>query len=344
MKRPTFHWLLAAWLGLAAWPAHAPAQPVALEAATVIHCNQPGSERPTVVTGVAVTPDGRSVIAATDDHSVTVWDTATAELQHRFVGHADWVRAVSISPDARLLASGANDCTVCLWDLDQRAPIVQLPACDGAVACVAVHANGQQVAVVGFAERLQIVNTSTGQVIQQYECAGAHQRAVAFSPDGVRMAAAGRNGRIRIWNTASGVHERDVDSDRRPLRALTFSPESRLLAAAGDGTRIFLFDAASGNAVGEIDVRPAKVYALVFVAENRLAGAGSDNVIRVWDVPTRQVTNQLLGHTGTVTSLAFSSQAETLVSGSYDTTVRVWKLNPMTRPVTAVQPIHPAVR
>jgi WD40 repeat protein len=212
------------------------------------------------------------------------------------------------------------------------------------VSCVRIHGNGQQVAVVGFANTLQVINTSTGQITQEYECAGHDQRAVAFSPDGIRMAAAGRNGRIRVWNLLTGAQDRDIETDGRLVRTLAFSRDSRAIAAAGDGTKIRLYDAATGLEKVAFDARPAKVFALVFLSDRQLASAGSDNQILLWDLESGQQAAQLVGHTGTVTSLATTTAGTMLVSGSYDTTVRIWELGGRMQPITATRYGAPSAR
>jgi WD40 repeat protein len=306
----------------------AAAEPLILRAARVIECTTGETGQPAVVSGVALSPDGATVAAATDDHSVTLWDAATSELRCRLTAHADWVRSVDALPGGPLLASGACDRTLCLWDAtDEHALQLQLPACAGGVAAVRVHPNGQQVAVAGFADTLKIVNASTGQIVQQFDCDIPAQCAVAFSPDGTRLAAAGNFGRIRIWNLQTLAHERDVETDGRRLRALAFSPDGRRLAAGGDGPLLRLVDVASGHTAATLSARPAKVFAMTFLDGDRLAAAGSDNRIRVWNVTDGQVHMELVGHTGTIAALAADRTGATLASGSFDTTVRIWKLD-----------------
>jgi WD40 repeat protein len=53
-----------------------------------------------------------------------------------------------------------------------------------------------------------------------------------------------------------------------------------------------------------------------------VATGGSDNRIHVWNLSTLQEIGTLNGHTGTVSCLDYSKSR--LVSGSYDTHVRLW--------------------
>lgn len=58
-------------------------------------------------------------------------------------------------------------------------------------------------------------------------------------------------------------------------------------------------------------------------------GAEADTgkpTIKVWEVATGQLRKEFVGHTGDITSLAFSDDGRLLASGSRDTTVLVWDL------------------
>jgi WD40 repeat protein len=322
------------------------AQPTVLHAARVIHCcggedvghSNDAPQCSAVATGVAMTPDGRTVAAALDDRCVVIWNADKPDHVTRLAGHADWVRSVGLSADGKTLASGAQDRCICLWDIATRQCIVHTPACDSAIACVCFHPNGQQVAVVGFSKGMHIVNTSSGQTSQELVCPCGDVRTAVFSPDGARLAVAGRNGRIRMWNVADASREHDIETDRRRIRGLAFSPNGRMLAAAGNSTTIRIYDVATGTLAATLETRPAKVFALVFLNDTTLATGGSDNHVSIWDLNTRQVTHRLEGHTGTVAALACDAKGETLVTASYDTTLRMWNLGQSDSPAVAQSP------
>lgn len=306
-----------------------------LSASKVFHCCADDEGHPAVVTDLAITPDGQTIAAATDDHYVSLWNVASGQLRHRIDSHGDWVQSVSMSSDGAILATGAGDRTVCLWNLAENRRMFQLPACDNAIAAVCFHPNCRQLAVVGFCNSMQIVDIETEEAAERRACPCADLRCVAFAPGGERMAVAGRNGPLRIWNLAEGKGERDVDVDSRPIRTMAFSPDGRLLAVAGEGPMLRIFDTAIGTEISAFSIRPAKAFAIQFVGPQQLAVGGSDNTIRIWDLESSKVTHQLVGHTGTVAALAYDPNRHMLVSGSYDTTIRIWSLGNAEVPTTA---------
>ncbi|MEH2184656.1 MAG: hypothetical protein V7K64_00540, partial [Nostoc sp.] len=70
------------------------------------------------VTAVALTPDGKRVISASNDRTLKLWNLETGEDERTFNGHSDRVTAVALTPDGKRVISASNDRTLKLWNLE----------------------------------------------------------------------------------------------------------------------------------------------------------------------------------------------------------------------------------
>ncbi len=61
-------------------------------------------------------PDGRTVLTASDDNTARLWDAASGKELQRLT-HEGAVWAASFSPDGRTVVTASNDKTARLWDI-----------------------------------------------------------------------------------------------------------------------------------------------------------------------------------------------------------------------------------
>jgi WD40 repeat protein len=277
--------------------------------------------QPPVITGVAVQPNGDQVATVGDDHIVRLWSMTEGRLLRRLATHVDWVRCAAFSPDGRVLATAGHDGLVVFWNPETGASLRTL-AVPQAVSTLVYSRDGKLLAMAGFGSQLWVYDTATGTVAHQFSCPCHDLRCVAFSPRGNQIAAAGRDGRVHVWRLPGGNLVHDVAVSRRRIRGITFSNDGQQIIVAGEDRLIRVLDAARCTELFRLAAGPAKVLALVAYAPGRLATAGSDNQIHLWDLNARRKVARLSGHSGSVAAL--DAMGEVLVSGSYDTTVRIW--------------------
>ena len=278
-----------------------------------------------VVSSVALDPAGKLLAAVGDDHLVRVFDLPSGKLVHRWASHVDWVKASAFRPNGSVLATSGADRRICLWSVaaEGRTRNLSEPL-QGVVYTLACSPDGRFLAAAGFADKVWVFDADQGKLLRELPAPGADIRAITFSPDGTRMAAAGRAGIVRIWDAASGQPLSDVRVSSRRICALAYSPDGKLLAAAGQQRIVRLLDSSSGKPLADLPERPGEIMAICFCGPDTLASAGSGDVIHLWDLALRKERCELIGHTGSITTLVFNRSAETLISGSYDTTVRLW--------------------
>jgi WD40 repeat protein len=325
-RRVTRRALLAASLAAAATPLWAQGIPQLGPSRTFDLPVDSQVGEPSVVTAVAVSPDGRVVAAAGDDHLVHLWSLADGRRMQSLRGHIDWIRSLSFSMEGSRLASAGDDRRICVWDIPAGRLTKTLGGNDRPIYCVRYSPDGRTLATVGFDRQLKLYEAATGDLSTVLACPGADMRAVTFSADGSLMATAGRNGQLRVWDTSvQGVVFDRAVPDRR-IRTLAFSSDGLHLALAGDMPHVLFVDSRSGQPLGTLPNPAGRVLSMVYTAPQTLATGSSDNSIQLWDVTTGREERRLTGHRGSVSSLAFEPRAGLLVSGSYDTTVRVWQL------------------
>jgi WD40 repeat protein len=280
-----------------------------------------------VVSSVALDPAGTLLAAVGDDHLVRVFDLPSGKLVHRWGSHVDWVKASVFRPNGSVLATSGDDRRICFWQVTTagktRKVTEPLPA---VIRTLAYSPDGRFLAAAGFADSVWLFDADQGKLIRELPAPGVDIRAIAFSPDGTRMAAAGRVGLVRIWNAVSGQQISDVQASSRRIFALAYSPDGKLLAVGGHQRIVRLLDSVSGKVVADLPQRPGEVMALCFCGPDTLASAGSGNVIHVWDIASQHERRELVGHTGSITTLVFNRSEEMLISGGYDTTVRLWDM------------------
>jgi WD40 repeat protein len=66
---------------------------------------------------LAISPDSRSILTGSSDHTARVWDSHTRKTVATLRGHSEEVTAVCWSPDGKLLATGSQDRKVMLWSI-----------------------------------------------------------------------------------------------------------------------------------------------------------------------------------------------------------------------------------
>jgi sugar lactone lactonase YvrE len=162
---------------------------------------------------------------------------------------------------------------------------------------------------------------------------------LAFSPDGKTLAV-GRGtlrdaaGVVDVWQLDTATLRDSYRGHAGGVTSLAFSPDSKLLATGSLDKTVALWDTATGQQRTRILMIPSFIAWAVAFSPNGKAMAiatGPDDFrlrqpgdIKLWDVATETVRTTLRGHSRAATSIVFSPDGQSLISGSADTTVRFW--------------------
>ena len=152
---------------------------------------------------------------------------------------------------------------------------------------------------------------------------------LAYSPDGQKVITCADDGKVKVWDVNSGFCVVTFNEHTSGVTACEFGKRGSVLFTASlDGSvrawdliryRNFrTFAAPSRLSFSSLAVDPS--------GEIICAGSLESFEIHIWSVQTGQLLDRLAGHEGPVVSLCFSPNGASLVSGSWDRTVRAWSV------------------
>jgi WD40 repeat protein len=103
------------------------------------------------VSALAFTRDGNTLISASGDNLIRLWDPATGKERRRLEGHTAAVLSLALAPDGKRLASGGADRTVRLWDLAAGTQARLIQGHRRSVASLSFSPDGTQLASADWA-------------------------------------------------------------------------------------------------------------------------------------------------------------------------------------------------
>ncbi|KAL4815360.1 WD40-repeat-containing domain protein [Aspergillus spinulosporus] len=240
------------------------------------------------------------------------------------------VKCAAFHAASNLLVVGFSNGLFGLYELPEFNTIHLLSVSQSNIDVVSINKSGEWLAFGSskFGQLLVWEWQSESYILKQQGHLDS-MNALAYSPDGQRIVTAADDGKIKVWDVKSGFCIVTFTEHTSGVTACQFSKKGNVLFTSSlDGSvrawdliryRNFrTFTAPSRLSFSSLAVDPS--------GEVICAGSPDSFDIHVWSVQTGQLLDQLSGHEGPVSALAFAADGNHLVSGSWDRTVRVWSI------------------
>uniref|UniRef100_A0A4W3GLT9 Striatin n=1 Tax=Callorhinchus milii TaxID=7868 RepID=A0A4W3GLT9_CALMI len=277
--------------------------------------------------------------------------------------HFDGIRGLAFHPIEPVLVTASEDHTVKLWNLQKTAPAKKSTSLDvepiytfrahrGPVLCVVMSTSGEQCFSGGADGLIQCWNTPNPNIdpYDSYEPSvlrGAlkgHTDAVwglVYSAALQRLLSCSADGTLRLWNSAEVAPSLCIFNKNRefgiPTSAdIVCSDPSHLVSSFGSGqTSIFDMETCQRIVTFEssIDASLATCQINKVISHPTLPitiTAHEDRHIKFFDNTTGKLLHSMVAHLDAVTCLAVDPNGLYLMSGSHDSSIRLWSLETKT--------------
>lgn len=314
------------------------------------------------IESLAFSPDGNTIVSC-GGNNIHLWDSHTNQLLKTLIGHTESVNSVVFSPDGETIASVSDNGTIRLWNVSTRKRLKTLMGHTDSVNSVVFSPDGETIASAGNDRIIRLWNANTGELLKTLTGHIENVNTIAFSPDGNTIASgSGRlvylgggedsgtcvGQEIRLWNAHTGELIKILTGHTSVVNSVVFSPDGSTIASgsghwwgyegkASTGEEVRLWNADTGEHIKTLTGHKDVVSSVAFSPDGSYIVSGDwydwdghfssgtwSGEIHVWNAHTGEHLKTLTGHTGGVSSVAFSPDGKVLASGRTDGTILLW--------------------
>ncbi|KAK3814025.1 MAG: WD40-repeat-containing domain protein [Benniella sp.] len=285
---------------------------------------------------------GDQVVSGSLDTTPRVWDVGGRASRRASSGHNGKVTQVKCSPNGDQVASCGADTTVRLWDVKTGACLHVLRGHSKPVYCIAYSTKGDQIATGSLDNTARLWDVVTGNCVSTLRHEG-HVNGIAYSPQGHQLASCSSDGTVRLWDVSTGECLRILIGHTEGLCDIAYSSQNGHLATSSHDT-VLLWDAETGERKHTLSGQHQTMLNIVYSPQgDQIASYGRGRDVGLWSVMTGKRLHTLTyeddndrkdqmssigcihkNDVGQVHSVTYSGDADQVVTGYKDGTIRMW--------------------
>ncbi|WP_395737345.1 protein kinase domain-containing protein [Prosthecobacter sp.] len=270
-----------------------------------------------------------------------------------------------LSPDGTLVSTLLADGSIAIRRASDGALLHTLSSNCGLNFQARFSPDGRRLVAASKDSSIRIFDVSSGRMEATLQGHGDYVKTVRWSPDGTRLVSASRDKTARIWEAGSGTMLRVLSGHEGEVLDARFSPDGKLVVTVSMDKTARLWDALTGELrtelkghasfVGGAKFSPNGAFVLTMsgmpcvwstLTGEKLAtlpgNGGSDSAafspdsrrlvmahgtyaLKFFELPAFKETMTIAGHSKVITSVRFSPDGSSILTGAIDGTARVWE-------------------
>jgi ribosome assembly protein 4 len=289
------------------------------ETSTLMPYNQ-GKEHTNWVLCLAWSPDSKKLVSGSKDKTICVWDPQ-GNLLHKHRGHTKWITSVAWeplhrNPDCNRFVSACKDGTAKIWELS-RGCVLSFANHTQSITCI--KWGGEGLIYTASQDTTIKVWAEDGKLIRVLKGHGHWVNTLSLNTDYVL--------RTGSYDHTLKKYDDPMEAQKRALERYNAvkGEGCEKLVSGSDDTTCYIWEPSKSKAPLCRLTGHSKLINIVSFSPdgNYITSASFDKNIRLWSsIGTHLGTFR--GHVGEVFQLSWSSDSRLFVTGSKDSTLKVW--------------------
>ncbi|KAM0435147.1 hypothetical protein ACHAPT_003237 [Fusarium lateritium] len=250
--------------------------------------------------------------------------------KHYFMQGSAHVRCAAFHAETNLLVAGFSNGLFGLYEMPDFNNIHKLSISQNDIDFVTINKSGEWLAFgASKLGQLLVWEWQSESYILKQQGHFDSMNSLVYSPDGQRIITTADDGKIKVWDIQSGFCIVTFTEHTSGVTACEFAKKGNVLFTSSLDGSIRAWDLIRYRNFRTFTAPTRLSFACMAVdpsGEVVAAGSLDSFDIHIWSVQTGQLLDQLSGHEGPVSSLAFAPNGSSLVSGSWDRTARIWSI------------------
>ncbi|TDZ74255.1 Periodic tryptophan protein 2-like protein [Colletotrichum trifolii] len=250
--------------------------------------------------------------------------------RHYFMQNSAHVRCATFHPESNLLVAGFSNGTFGLYEMPDFNMIHTLNISQNNIDFVTINKSGEWLAFgASKLGQLLVWEWQSESYILKQQGHFDSMNNLVYSPDGQRIVTIADDGKIKVWDVESGFCIVTFTEHTSGVTGCEFSKKGNVLFTSSLDGSVRAWDLIRYRNFRTFTAPTRLSWSCMAVdpsGEVVAAGSLDSFDIHIWSVQTGQLLDQLTGHEGPVSALAFTPNGDSLISGSWDRTARVWSI------------------
>jgi len=275
--------------------------------------------------------DSHSLVSASQDGKLLVWDGVTTNKIHAIPLRSSWVMTCAYSPSGGFVACGGLDNICSVYNLRSRElPIRvtrELNAHTGYLSCCR-FLNDRQIVTSSGDMTCILWDIEAGSKVTEFSDHNGDVMSLSLNSSDKNIFVSGAcDATAKLWDLRTGRCTQTFSGHEADINAIQFFPNGLAFGTGSDDASCKLFDIRADRELTSygMDSILCGITSVAFSKSGRFYFAGYDDFnCHVWDTLKGERIYNLSGHDNRVSCLGVSSSGMALCTGSWDSLLKIW--------------------